>query len=201
VEQAAPVAPLAALIASSIEGVTAAIALSIVLVIGVAGVSLAMQTQRPPQIGRPRTARPQPTVRRPVRERRAPAPPTPAPDPDVKSEEPKGPELLRMGTAAPATVLGVVDERTTGSIVRSRLNLRVEPEEGNTFEVTVRHLFGSLDGRAKVRVGGKITVRFDPDDHSRVVVAPDEPPATGERKAPPTEGSGTSDGGDEEPSP
>jgi hypothetical protein len=181
--------------------VTAAIALSIVLVIGVAGVSLAMQTQRPPQVGRGRPTRPQPTVRRPVRERRAPPPPTPAPESETKAEEPRGPELLRIGTPASATVLGVVDERTTGSIVRSRLNLRVEPPDGQPFEVTVRHVFASLEARSKVRVGAKVGVRYDPDDHSRVVVAPDEAPTVGEEKPAPGPGTAAPDSGDEEPSP
>jgi hypothetical protein len=156
--------------------VTAAIALSIVLVIGVAGTSLAMQTQRPPQSSRPRTSRPPAPPRRPVRERRAPAPP-PVPDPAPKVEPPRGPELLRIGTSAQATVLGVVDERTTGSIVRSRLNLRVEPGGEPSFEVSVRHVFSSLEARGKVRVGTRVGVRFDPDDHGRVIIAPEAQPA------------------------
>lgn len=157
---------------------TAAIALAVVLVIAVAGTSLALQTQRPGTVpGRPRVPRPTVTPRRPARERR-PAPP-PQPDPADAAPPPsesKGPELLRSGTAAQATVLGVVDERTMGSIVRSRLNLRVEPEGSDGFEVTVRHVFSSLDARSKVRVGGRVPVRFDPDDHSRVLIAPDDKP-------------------------
>jgi hypothetical protein len=177
----------------SISAVTAAIALSIVLVIAVAGTSLAMQTQRPPQVGRPRVPRPQAGPRRPPRERRAPPAPPPPPEPTVKADDRKGPELLRAGVAAPAGVLGVVDERTTGSIVRSRLNLRVEPDTGDTFEVTVRHVFASLEARSKVRVGSKIAVRFDPDDHSRVVIAAEQYPAPEEHPAPEDEAPGTSD--------
>lgn len=147
----------------------AAIALSIVLVVAVAGVSLAMQTQRPmPVRGRTPTA----TPRRPVRERKAPTPP-PTPAPADKAPEPKKPELLRSGTKATAKVLSVVDERTTGTIVRSRLSLRVEPEGQDAFEVQVRHAFPTLKARSEVKVGGALNVRFDPDDH-RVVIAPDD---------------------------
>ncbi len=148
--------------------VSAAIALSIVLVVAVAGVSLAMQTQRPIPQMRGRT--PTPTPRRPVRERKA---PTPEPPPAEKAPEPKKPELLRSGTKATAKVLSVVDERTTGTIVRSRLSLRVEPEGADAFEVQVRHAFPTLKARAEVKVGGALNVRFDPDDH-RVVIAPDD---------------------------
>ena len=156
---------------------TAAIALAIVLVIAVAGMSLAMQTQRPTTTT-PRQARPRPTVtpRRPVRERRAPTPSPPAtPGAGPTIDEPKGPELLRTGVPAQAKVVAVVDERTTGSIVRSRLNLRVEPSEGDNFEVQVRHTFQSLAARAKVKVGSTVPVRYDPNDHTRVVLVPDVP--------------------------
>ncbi|HWG72736.1 MAG TPA: hypothetical protein VG184_01645 [Acidimicrobiales bacterium] len=147
---------------------TAAIALAVVLVIAVAGMSLAMQTQRPTAQVRPvRPAAP----RRPARERR-PAPAPPAAEPKI--EEPRAPELLRIGTPGKGKVIAVVDERTTGSIVRSRLNLRVEPDEGEAFEVQVRHAFQSHEDRAKVKVGGTVAVRYDPDDHTRVVLAPDD---------------------------
>ena len=102
----------------------------------------------------------------------------------AKVNEPKSPELLRIGTSAAASVLSVVDERTTGSIVRSRLNLRVEPSDGQPFEVTVRHVFPSLGARSQVRVGGKVAVRFDPDDHSRVVIAPEAPPSASSGSSP-----------------
>ena len=150
---------------------TAAIALAVVLVIAVAGMSLAMQTQRPTAQQRPvRPMRPA-APRRPTRERKPPPAP-PAAEPKI--EEPRAPELLRIGTPGTAKVIAVVDERTTGSIVRSRLNLRVEPGEGEPFEVQVRHAFQSHEARAKVKVGGTVAVRYDPDDHTRVVLAPDD---------------------------
>lgn len=153
----------------------AAIALSIVLVVAVAGISLAMQSQRPMPQMRGRT----PTVpRRPAGaggrgagKSRSPNPP-PEPDP-TPPPEPKKPELLRSGTKATAKVLGVVDERTTGTVVRSRLNLQVEPENGEPFEVQIRHAFQTLQARSEVKVGGSVPVRFDPEDH-RVVLAPDD---------------------------
>lgn len=64
----------------------------------------------------------------------------------------------------------MVDERTTGTVVRSRLNLRVEPADGDPFEVQVRHAFPTLTARAAVKVGGSVAVRYDPDDHARVVM-------------------------------
>ncbi len=147
---------------------TAAIALAVVLVIAVAGVSLAMQTQRPAAA---RPQRPPSAPRRPMRSprpaaRTAPEPAQPAPaDPDRR-----GPELLRAGKVAEAKVISVVDERTTGTVVRSRLTLRVEPTGGPSFEVQLRHAFPTQAARAAVRVGGSVSVRYDPDDHRRVAI-------------------------------
>jgi hypothetical protein len=144
---------------------TPAVALAVVLVIAVAGLSLALQTQRPVQ--QSRTAAP-----RRVRERRPtpPPPPEPAPEPTVATS--KGPELLRTGVPAQAKVISVVDERTLGPVTRSRLSLQVEPGSGASFEVTIRVAFPTPEARAKVRVGGTVAVRFDQDDHSRVVLDP-----------------------------
>jgi hypothetical protein len=153
---------------------TAAVALAVVLVIAVAGVSLAMQTQRPvQQQQQPRTP---PPPRRPARERRsaAPTPPKAPPPPVPKEPESKGPELLRSGVAATAKVISVVDERTLGPVTRSRLNLKVEPEGEAGFEVTVRVAFPTPEARARVKVGGTVPVRFDKDDHGRVVIDPPE---------------------------
>ncbi len=153
---------------------TAAVALAVVLVIAVAGLSLAMQTQRPvgPTPGRPR---PQPPSPRRTRERRPqPAATTPSPPPPAKPAEPqsKGPELLRRGTATTAKVVSVVDERTVGPVTRSRLVLAITPEDGDAFEVTTRTAFPSPAARSAVKVGGTIPVRYDPKDHSRVVLEP-----------------------------
>jgi hypothetical protein len=71
---------------------------------------------------------------------------------------------------ADATVISVVDERTIGPVTRSRLTLKVEPGEGNPFEVTTRFAFPTPAARAKVKVGGTIPVRFDKDDRTRIVV-------------------------------
>ena len=165
---------------------TAAIALAIVLVVVVAGASMAMESQRtgPITAGRPpRPARPPRTPRaaesgpgfgRRARGRNrgtvdptaADGPPPPAtPEPEIK-----GPELLRTGVSSEAKVISVVDERTIGPVTRSRLALRVEPEDGEPFEVTVRVAFQTPESRAAVKVGGSVPVRFDPDDRSRVVV-------------------------------
>jgi hypothetical protein len=95
-------------------------------------------------------------------------PPPAAPEP--KETETKGPELLRTGLAAEAKVISVVDERTIGPVTRSRLALQIHPGEGDPFEVTVRVAFPTPEARAKVKVGGKLPVRYDKEDHTRVVV-------------------------------
>jgi hypothetical protein len=155
---------------------TGAIALAIVLVIVVAGMSLAMQSQRAGQgqvPGRPpRPPRP-PTTPRRSRERKSPET-VPAPDTVPSSaDEPevRGPELLRTGIPADAKVISVVDERTIGPVTRSRLVLRIEPPDGNPFEVTTRFAFPSPTARANVKVGGTVPVRYDKDDRTRIVVA------------------------------
>jgi hypothetical protein len=66
--------------------------------------------------------------------------------------------------------MSVVDERTLGPVTRSRLTLRVDPTEGEAFEVTTRVAFPTPEHRARVKVGALIPVRYDPDDHRRVVV-------------------------------
>jgi hypothetical protein len=154
--------------------VTAAIAVAVVLVIAVAGVSLAMQTQHPATARAPRPSNP---VRNPPRRPGRAARPAarqqpPAPDPAPAAPPSRGPELLRSGKAADAKVISVVDERVTGSVVRSRLTLRVEPAGEDAFEVQIRHAFPTQDDRAAVRVGGTVAVRYDSEDHRRVVIAP-----------------------------
>ncbi|MDQ2753991.1 MAG: DUF3592 domain-containing protein [Actinomycetota bacterium] len=150
---------------------TAALALAVVLVIAVAGMSLAMQTQRPVTQA-PRPSRTPPSPRR-VRDRRPPTTTTPpqteAPAPSAEPM-PKIPELSRTGATAEAKVISVVDERTLGPVTRSRLNLRVQPSDGEPFEVTIRMAFSTPQARAQVRVGGTVNVRYDSDDHSRVVL-------------------------------
>ena len=66
--------------------------------------------------------------------------------------------------------MSVVDERTLGPVTRSRLTLRVEPAQGDAFEVTTRVAFPTPEERAKVKVGALIPVRYDSEDHRRVVV-------------------------------
>jgi hypothetical protein len=156
----------------------AAIALAVVLVIAVAGMSLAMQAQRPLQPNRTRATRvarpPMPGRARRTRERptSAPAPPPPAPVP-LPAMETKGPELLRSGVPTRAKVVSVVDERVVGPVTRSRLTLEIRPDGGDAFEVTIRHAFPTPDIRAKVRVGGTIGVRYDKDEHRKVVIDPE----------------------------
>lgn len=94
----------------------------------------------------------------------------PPPAPSSPPPESKGPELLRSGVPADAQVISVVDERTIGPVTRSRLTLRIEPSGSAPFEVTVRMAFPTPDARSRVKVGEKVPVRYDSDDHSRVVV-------------------------------
>lgn len=145
---------------------TGAVALAIVLVIAVAGLSLAMQTQRPIQA--PGRA---PGAPRRTRERRPTPPPAPPPPPPPADPEPeyRGPELLRSGRQAEARVVSVVDERTVGPVTRSRLVLALS-EDGEDWEVTVRHAFQTPAERGRVKVGGRVPVRYNPDERSKVVL-------------------------------
>jgi hypothetical protein len=160
---------------------TAAIALAVVLVIAVAGASMALESQRSGQPVARRPARPtrpgdQERPRRPLRNRdrnrsgdpNGPdGPPAPPPIPETEF---KGPELLRTGTRSVAKVVSVVDERTIGPVTRSRLVLRIEPAGREPLEVTVRHAFATPESRSAVKVGSGVPVRYDPDDPRRVVL-------------------------------
>lgn len=79
-------------------------------------------------------------------------------------------DVKPLNSQAQALVISVVDERTLGPVTRSRLTLRVEPSAGEPFEVTTRVAFPTPEERAKVKVGAMIPVRYDSDDHRRVVV-------------------------------
>lgn len=167
---------------------TAAIALAVVLVIAVAGASMAMESQRtgqgttarrPVRPTTPRPSRPESDrPRRPLRNRErnrpdptaADGPPAAAPDMPPEPPEFKVPDLIRTGAATQARVISVVDERTLGPVTRSRLVLRIEPEGGQPVEVTVRHAFPTPESRASVRVGAAVPVRYDRDDPRRVVL-------------------------------
>jgi hypothetical protein len=165
--------------------VAAAIALAVVLVIAVGGVSLAMQTQRPLHPQSPRPPRPSPrgpAVTGRIRARRPgpqgvpnppPASPPPADSAPAQEAARRGPELLRSGVAAQAKVVNVVDERVVGPVTRSRLTLRIQPEGGDAFEVDLRHAFPSTDARAKVKIGGTVAVRYDKDHPRKVVIDPE----------------------------
>jgi hypothetical protein len=120
--------------------------------------------------------------RRPPRERnerrdRQPGPPQaqPAgePPPPGEQDQPFG-DLKPLNTQAQALVMSVVDERTLGPVTRSRLTLKVQPAEGEPFEVTTRVAFPTPEDRARVKVGGTIPVRYDANDHRRVVVDTDQ---------------------------
>jgi len=171
----------------------AALALAIMLVVVVGVLSLAVNAQgpfqgtspggRPTRPARashpvtPTTATPK-APRRPPRERSPrPGPPPPSPQKDPE-QVPDVDQILGdvkpLNTEASAMVISVVDERTLGPVTRSRLTLRVEPKEGNAFEVTTRVAFPTPEHRARVKVGTLIPVRYDSDDHRRVVVDMDK---------------------------
>ena len=156
---------------------TGAVALTVVLVIVVVGLSLAMQSQQTAPGARPQRApRPprMPTPPRRTRERRAQPPasdiPAPAPTAGAGDVDIPAPELLRTGEQAEAKVISVVDERTIGPVTRSRLTVEIDPGDGRPFEVTTRVAFPTPEARARVKVGGTVKVRYDKDDRSRVVV-------------------------------
>jgi hypothetical protein len=109
-----------------------------------------------------------------MRERKAqpPAQDVPPPPADIPDTEDllKGPEILRAGEEAQAKVISVVDERTIGPVTRSRLTVQIDPGDGEPFEVTTRVAFPTPESRSKVKVGGTVTVHYDKDDRTRVVI-------------------------------
>jgi hypothetical protein len=173
------------------------LALAIMLVVVVGVLSLAVNAQGPFQGtgasgGQPRASRsghPGSTAsstgkapRRPARERserrdrQSAAPqgqPANEPVPPAEQDQPFG-DLRPLNTQANALVMSVVDERTLGPVTRSRLTLRVQPAEGEPFEVTTRVAFPTPEERARIKVGGTIPVRYDSYDHRRVVVDTDQ---------------------------
>jgi hypothetical protein len=178
------------------------LALAITLVVVVVVLSLAVNAQGPFQGtamgGHPRTARvdhpgsapPPPPVpprapRRPPRERGergrersggvAPASGGREPEHPADADAAFG-DLKPLNSRAQALVMSVIDERTLGPVTRSRLTLRVEPKGAAAFEVTTRVAFPTLEDRARVKVGETIPVRYDPEDHRRVVVDTEKGP-------------------------
>lgn len=115
-----------------------------------------------------------PTPPRRTRERKPQPPASDVPPPSAAGSpgdaDLPAPELLRTGEEAEAKVVSVVDERTIGPVTRSRLTVEIDPGDGGPFEVTTRVAFPTPDARARVKVGGTVKVRYDKDDHSRVVV-------------------------------
>lgn len=174
-------------------------ALAITLVVVVVVLSLAVNAQGPFQGtamgGRPRAARadhpgsvpppppaPPRAPRRPPRERSrertagAPAaPPSREPEHPADADQVFG-DVKPLNSRAQALVISVIDERTLGPVTRSRLTLRVEPKGAEAFEVTTRVAFPTLEDRARVKVGESIPVRYDSEDHRRVVVDTDKGP-------------------------
>jgi len=173
------------------------VALAIMLVVVVGVLSLAVNAQGPFQGGAPlgqarpaRASHPgaqppspgraprRPTRDRAERSRERPAAPPPAapakgPQQQVEPDIPVG-DLKPLNTQAQALVMSVVDERTLGPVTRSRLTLRIQPTDGEPFEVTTRVAFPTPEERARIKVGKTIGVRYDSEDHRRVVVDPEQ---------------------------
>src|SRR5512142_1478031 len=90
--------------------------------------------------------------------------------------------LQERGVRAPAQVLEATQTHmaiTTGNeaIVSNteilwKLRLRVQPGTAEPFEVEVKESFPQLGGPV---AGQTVGVLFDPDDHSKVVIAHDDP--------------------------
>ena len=133
----------------------------------------------PPPPAPPRPARRPPRERSErSRERSSGVAPTPA----ARESEHAGDaeqvfgDVKPLNSRAQALVISVIDERTLGPVTRSRLTLRVEPKGAEAFEVTTRVAFPTLEDRARVRVGESIAVRYDSEDHRRVVVDTEKGP-------------------------
>lgn len=112
------------------------------------------------------------------RDRQSGAPVTPpVKEPERAADfDPPGADVKPLNSQAQAFVVSVVDERTLGPVTRSRLTLRVEPPEADSFEVTTRVAFPTPAHRARIKVGATIPVRYDANDHRRVVVDMDKEP-------------------------
>jgi hypothetical protein len=146
----------------------AALALAIMLVVVVAGLSLALSSQGTlPQGGRPgrpvRPVRPPgasahpgaaaPPLRRPAPRRRSPEPTVvPGPEPTVEPPVQEPTKVRRPGVEIEAIVVSVVDERTLGPVTRSRV------------------AFPTPQARERCKVGGRLTVLYDPEHHRKVWV-------------------------------
>jgi len=176
------------------------LALAITLVVVVVVLSLAVNAQGPFQGagmgGHPRPVRadhpgPTPTPppapprppRRPPRERSersrersAGVSPTPAAHEHVADADQAIGDVKPLNSRAQALVISVIDERTLGPVTRSRLTLRIEPTGAEAFEVTTRVAFPTPEDRARVKVGESIAVRYDSEDHRRVVVDTEKGP-------------------------
>ena len=177
-------------------------ALAITLVVVVVVLSLAVNAQGPFQGagmgGHPRPVRadhpgsaptPPPAPPRPPRrpprersersrERSASVTPTPAArerEHAADADQVIG-DVKPLNSRAQALVISVIDERTLGPVTRSRLTLRIEPKGAETFEVTTRVAFPTPEDRARVKVGESIAVRYDSEDHRRVVVDTEKGP-------------------------
>ncbi|MGH9105962.1 MAG: hypothetical protein ACRDZX_09025 [Acidimicrobiales bacterium] len=182
----------------------AALALAIMLVVVVAILSLAVNAQGPfqgvgqggraarserssrgasPGAGQPAPGKPQRRSRaRGERDKEragagAGAPEEKEPTPLGDADQLLG-ELRPLNSEASAVVISVVDERTVGPVTRSRLTLRVQPAGDEAFEVATRVAFPTPEERAKVKVGATIPVRYDSDDHRRVVVDMEKGPGS-----------------------
>lgn len=185
-------------------GAALALAIMLAVVVAVISLAVNSQAQMPGaeragsaqrggrggRAGHPGAGGPSPRApRRPQRERsergraerpgREPPPPPPSPSaagPERQSDPDQvfG-DLRPLNKQASAVILSVVDERTLGPVTRCRLSLRVEPSDGDPFEVTTRVAFQTPEERARVKVGAKIPVRYDSEDHRRVVVEPETP--------------------------
>jgi len=175
----------------------AALALAIMLVVVVAVLSLAVNSQgqfpggqraptpRPARAGGGKTPPAPKPPRRPPREKneraRGPRAGAAAAGPPAGAQErPPDPEqafgdLRPLNRQALAVVMSVIDERTLGPVTRCRLTLKVQPDDGQAFEVTTRVAFPTPEDRAKVKVGATVPVRYDSEDHRRVVVEMDKP--------------------------
>ena len=145
---------------------------------GVGGQARSARTGHPGSTGSstPKAPRRPPRDRSERRDRQAGTPPPqPAsePSPPVEQDQSFG-DLRPLNTQAQALVMSVVDERTLGPVTRSRLTLKVQPAEGEPFEVTTRVAFPTPEERARVKVGRTIPVRYDSYDHRRVVVDTDQ---------------------------
>jgi hypothetical protein len=78
--------------------------------------------------------------------------------------------ILKTGVSAPAVILNAEDTGTTmNESPQVRLTLQVNPQYGTSFQAVTTTFIGRLQ-IGLITPGASCTVRYDPNDHTKVAV-------------------------------